>query len=101
MSAWSTVQDYINDPAGFEAHHRQWKAQEGAQGREEETMTEKRCPMLVIANCIPGGGWSNPYCIGEYCAWWNEDFECCGLIAQGVIWGLELARKESHEGQEH
>lgn len=25
--AWNTVHDYINDPAGFEAHHRQWKAQ--------------------------------------------------------------------------
>lgn len=23
---WNTIQDYINDPAGFESHHRQWKA---------------------------------------------------------------------------
>ena len=61
----------------------------------EETMTEKRCPILMIALSVPGGDWSNPFCIGEYCAWWNEDFECCGLIAQGVIWGLEVSRKES------
>lgn len=25
--AWSTIHDYINDPAGFEAHHRQWQSQ--------------------------------------------------------------------------
>lgn len=27
--AWDTIHDYINDPAGFEAHHRQFKAQGG------------------------------------------------------------------------
>ena len=26
---WNTIQDYINDPAGFDAHHKQWVAQGG------------------------------------------------------------------------
>ena len=26
---WDTIHDYINDPAGFDAHHKQWVAQGG------------------------------------------------------------------------
>ena len=64
-------------------------------------MPKKRCPVLLICHECGELDSSQAYCMGGDCAWWNEDFECCGLIAQGVIWGLEVSRRESHEGQEH
>ena len=33
--AWDTVHDYIRDPAGFEAHHRQWEALCGSMTSEQ------------------------------------------------------------------
>ena len=77
------------------------EAARAGEEREEETMIGKLCPLLyMFYHSRPVGG-APSYCLEEDCAWWNEDFDCCGLIAQGVIWGLETARKESHEGQEH
>ena len=64
-------------------------------------MSEKRCPLLIIAHHIGGIPYYPQVCVEGDCAWWNEDFDCCGLIAQGVIWGLEAAWKESHEDQDH
>ena len=61
-------------------------------------MTEKRCPIMILLYYRGEANWAGSECLRDGCAWWNEDFECCGLIAQGVIWGLEAARKESHEG---
>jgi len=52
------------------------------------------CPFLMLANWIPAKGYGNVYCEEQECALYNEHLGCCGLIAQGVIVGIEIARKE-------
>ena len=64
-------------------------------------MSEKHCPILIPLYHQNAANWDETVCLELDCAWWNEDFDCCGLIVQGAIWGLETARKESHEGQDH
>jgi hypothetical protein len=36
-----------------------------------------RCPFLSIASLIRTGNWSE--CIGDKCACWDSDHDCCGL----------------------
>jgi hypothetical protein len=53
--------------------------------------TRKICPLLSIAE--PQVKWLP--CKEEKCALWNEQLSCCGLIAQGIIAGTEIAHKEA------
>lgn len=53
------------------------------------------CPILVLANWIPERGYPNVYCEQEECALWNPHIGCCGLIATGIIQGIEVERREA------
>ena len=83
---WDTIHDYINDPAGFDAHHRQWKAQEGeikAEADHKTTWPWERhlCMLEAVADaartvlaaarlqCIPG---SEPPTVEELAMAWNR-----------------------------
>jgi len=46
--SWNTIDDYINDPAGFDAHHRQFKAMENGMANEQ---------ILADSNVKPGGNY--------------------------------------------
>ena len=53
------------------------------------------CPIqaaltIVLRNLVG----VNPRCVENECAWWNIHLGCCGLIAQGMIQGLEIERQE-------
>ena len=57
-------------------------------------MNKKMCPFLVIANNI---GAQATLCLENVCALWNDHLGCCGLIATGIVQGIEIARQEMHD----
>ena len=55
-------------------------------------MKGKLCPLLSIANRY--GPDTDPACVGEECALWNEYQHRCGLISQGIARDKEYERQE-------
>ena len=64
-------------------------------------MNEKICPILLLALYLSVGGGPGRLCMQDKCAWWNEHLGCCGLIAQGLLQGIQVVRREGREDQDH
>lgn len=62
-------------------------------------MNKKLCPFLVLANTI-GSGWPTTFCEEIKCALWNDHLGCCGLVAIGMVQGIEIARQEMRADRE-
>ena len=57
-------------------------------------------PLLTIAHMtgtVSAAGWRDPLCMKDGCAWWNYHIGACGVVAQGMIQGAEVARQEQDD----
>lgn len=62
-------------------------------------MPEKKCPILSIGVALSFWKASGPdthyvVCLETECALWNFNLGVCGLIAEGHLAGIKVAREE-------